>query len=128
MIDSIRDPTSATSLKTISKFLEGGTTEEQINILERFGVSKDVTSVLQVLTLSDNPEYAANVAKTPKKIIQGFDSSSNETTLQSLLRIQQENTEYLLRNTDMIDAGVAFGLSPNQTLGVISIASKNGLN
>lgn len=88
MIESIRDPTSSQSLKTLSQLLDGGTTEEQINILERFGVSKDVVSILQVLTLSDNPEYADDVALTPKHILTAI-TGSQETTLQQLLKISQ---------------------------------------
>ena len=53
----------------MSKLLEGGTTEQQINLLEKFGVQKEVVHAMQVLTLSENPLYADTVSRSPKQII-----------------------------------------------------------
>jgi hypothetical protein len=43
------------------KMLQGGTTEQQINLLQTIGVPSEAISALQLLTLSDNPIYSNDV-------------------------------------------------------------------
>ena len=38
VVGSLKDPLSTLSLQTMGKLLEGGSTEEQINLLQKFGV------------------------------------------------------------------------------------------
>ena len=70
IIDAVKNPKEIRSVSSFTKLLEGGTTEEQLNLLERFGVSREVVHALQVLTLSENPEYQLTVLDNPKQIIQ----------------------------------------------------------
>ena len=66
------------------KMLQGGTTEQQINLLQTIGVPSEAISALQLLTLSDNPIYSndvqANLKTLPQILLSSIDKNATENT------------------------------------------------
>ncbi len=66
------------------KMLQGGTTEQQINLLQTIGVPSEAISALQLLTLSDNPIYSndvqAKLKTLPQKLLSSIDKNATENT------------------------------------------------
>jgi hypothetical protein len=66
------------------KMLQGGSTEQQINLLQTIGVPSEAISALQLLTLSDNPIYSndvqANLKTLPQILLSSIDKNATENT------------------------------------------------
>lgn len=55
------------------------------------------------MTLSENPEYQETVLQNPKRIVNlvGGLEGKNETTLETLVRLNEARANFLIKNADV---------------------------
>jgi len=72
-------------------------------MLELFGASRGYIDTLQVLTLSENPDYYEDLLQDPKQIVDliGGLEGKDESTVQTLVRLNEGRANFLLENADV---------------------------